>query len=125
MSHIRYDYGEGSHFKHAFTYKQSNAHTVHISLQIDDYAGPAEVRIGNETLGFDQIGLGFVSHDEAVNCTAQHCAEGAMFVHSGSTGSAPRMIEHRSILDVAPSILRHFNVAIPAYMAGEGSIPLS
>jgi hypothetical protein len=125
MSHIHYDYADSTHFKHAFTYKQSDVHTVHISLQIDDYGGLNEARIGNEHFSFDQIGIGSIRHDEAVNCTAQHCAEGALFVHHTSVSAAPRPMKRISVLDFAPSVLQHFDVAVPEYMVGEASIRLT
>lgn len=125
LSHICYDYGDSEHFKHAFTFKQSDAHTVHISLQIDDYQGSKEARIGNETFSFEQLGLGFIRHDEAVNCTAQHCAEGALFVNQAGGATEPAPMKQISILDFAPSILDYFGVPTPHYMAGETSIRLT
>jgi hypothetical protein len=124
LSHIRHSYAEDTHFKHVFTYKRSDDHNIHISLQADDYNGAREVRLGNETLSFEQAGIGFVSHDEGVNCTAQHCAEGSLFVHRAGGRASKSGMKSISILDFAPSLLDHFGLAAPSYLQGHTTIEL-
>lgn len=125
LSHIRHSYAGNEHFKHTFTYKRSDDHNIHISLQADDYVGVREVRIGNELLSFEQAGIGFINHDEGVNCTAQHCAEGSLFVYRPDGGTGRAGTRQISILDFAPSVLEHFGVPVPDYFEGRATIDLS
>ena len=124
MSHIRHHYGDSTDFKHPVTFKQSDARTVHLSFQIDDYDGPAEARVGNELIPFDAMGIGWVGHDEGVNCTAQHCAEGSMTVWRPNGGPRHAGLRRVSSLDFAPSLLSRLGVPAPAYMGGEVTIAL-
>jgi hypothetical protein len=123
MSFIRHHYEHDVDFKHAVTFKRSDANTIHLSLQIDNYSGAREAMVGNSVIAFDDLGLGFVSHDEGVNCTAQHCAEGSLFVLNPAERQRITQPEV-SILDVAPSILGRFGLPVPAYMLGEQAIGL-
>ncbi len=124
LSHIRHSYDDDKHFKHTFTYKRSDDHNIHISLQADDYVGDREVRIGNQTVSFEQAGIGFVNHDEGVNCTAQHCAEGSLFVYRSDGQKTQSEVRRISILDFVPSILDHFGSPIPKYLEGNTTINL-
>lgn len=118
MPHIRHLYAPDSQFNLPVTYGLSDERTLHVSLQVDDYAGQREARLGNRTAPLDAFGLGFVEHMEGVNCTAQHCAEGALAVHApgGKRFDEVRMV---SSLDFAPSILAHFAVDAPDYLPGK------
>lgn len=121
-SHIRHNYGEGD-FKHSFTFCRSDDRTVHVSLQMDDYSGDAKAQLSdNRIYTFDEIGVGFVRHDEGVNCTAQHSPEGSLVVH-GARGAAGAVNERPvSSLDVTPSLLEYFGVARPAWLQGDDTI---
>jgi len=121
LAHIRHSYATTGHFKFPITFARSDCSTLHISLQIDDYSGPAKASLGNRTLTFAEIGLGAIQHDEEVNCTAQHCAEGSLVVHRPGVlkGSDLQTV---SSLDFAPSLLKHFSVMRPSHLLGETSI---
>jgi hypothetical protein len=116
-AHIRYHYA-AANFKYPITFARSDGRTVHVSLQIDDYGGPPEARLGNRPVSFADIGLGVIHHDEGVNCTAQHCAEGSLVVRRpDATGTTePKVV---SSLDFVPSLLKHFGVETPAHLPGE------
>ncbi|MDZ4776423.1 MAG: alkaline phosphatase family protein [Alphaproteobacteria bacterium] len=123
MAHIRHAYDDSTHFKHAITYFSTDARTIHLSMQIDDYAGAEKIAFGNDVMDFHAAGIGRVSHDEGVNCTAQHCAEGSMLVYGASKPHAG--IQRVSALDFAPSLLAHFGAEAPrAYMKGKPGIRL-
>jgi hypothetical protein len=120
MPHIRYGYTK-TDFKFPITFARSDRVTVHVSLQIDDYLGPAEARLGNRSVPFRDIGLGLISHDEGVNCTAQHCAEGSLTVRRPG-GARAQALKVVSSVDFVPSLLKHFSVAGPSHLLGEASI---
>jgi hypothetical protein len=121
LPHIRHDYSD-AHFKHDFTFCQSDDRTVHISLQMDDFDGEEKAVVGDAMFSFNEIGLGLVRHDEGVNCTAQHSAEGSLLVHRA--GSASEYAGYRRIsgLDFAPSVLTHFGVSLPSHLQGQPTI---
>ena len=124
MKHIRHDYASDGHFKHPITFSKSDESTVHISFQVDDYAGNRSAKLGNETLSFEELGVATVSHDEGVNCTAQHCAAGSLTVWSPEM--TPRSgVSTVSSLDFLPSVLAHYGKTVPNYLKGENTIQLS
>ena len=118
---LRYQYENSSEFKLPITFARSNDNTLHVSLQLDDYSGPQMVRVGNQEFTFAQLGLGFVPHDEGVNCTAQHCAEGSLTVHRPAKNGSG-IIGKVSTLDFVPSLLKHFDCPIPDNLPGQASI---
>jgi hypothetical protein len=121
LAHIRHHYDTSSHFKFPITFARSDQNTVHVSLQIDDYDGPQEATLGNRTLSFGETGIGEIQHEEGVNCTAQHCAEGSLVVHRPGVAASSEM-QVVSSLDFVPSLLAHFNVAAPTYLMGKATI---
>lgn len=125
LSYMRHNYDESGHFKHPITFSLSDDATVHISFQIDDYDGEDAATVGNRKVTFGDLGLGRVSHDEGVNCTAQHSANGALLVHGVDRAQARSPMPTISSLDFVPSILDHFGLPKPGYLAGEATIPLS
>jgi hypothetical protein len=96
-------------------------------VQYDNYAGPDQVLIGGVSRTLSAAGLGFMTHEDGVNCTAQHIPTGSLWVyrlgssHRGAAGAARREI---STLDVAPSLLRFFGHSPPSYMEGKASVNL-
>jgi hypothetical protein len=121
LAHIKHRYETAGHFKFPITFARSDRNTVHVSLQIDDYSGPAEAKLDKRVVAFDAIGLGTIQHDEAVNCTAQHCAEGSLVVHRPGVakGSDFKVV---SSLDFTPSLLKHFGIERPSHLLGEPTI---
>jgi hypothetical protein len=96
-------------------------------VQYDNYAGPDQFLIGGVSRTLSAAGLGFMTHEDGVNCTAQHIPTGSLWVyrlgssHRGAAGAARREI---STLDVAPSLLRFFGHSPPSYMEGKASVNL-
>ncbi|RRN62200.1 hypothetical protein [Caulobacter sp. 602-1] len=126
LSYMRHGYDESGHFKHPITFSLSDDENVHISFQIDDYEGADVAAVGNREVSFDDLGLGRVSHDEGVNCTAQHSANGSLIVHRVSGKSAVGAdIPVISALDFVPSVLDHFGLAKPSYLTGKPTIALA
>jgi hypothetical protein len=107
--HLSYDERDGGFFQ--------------IFVQFDNYAGPSTASLMGKSINLSDLGLGFVAHEDGVNCTAQHVAEGSLWFYSKDAshdgGSVRKTI---STLDVAPSILSFFAHEKPTYMRGSASI---
>jgi hypothetical protein len=125
LSYMRHDYDESGHFKHPITFSLSDEETVHISFQIDDYDGEDSAAVGNRKISFSELGLGTVSHDEGVNCTAQHSASGSLVVHGLGRPPSGAEVPVISSLDFVPSLLDHFGLTKPGYLMGEATISLA
>jgi hypothetical protein len=93
-------------------------------VQFDNYTGPQTALLGGREVALEELGLGYVAHEDGVNCTAQHITAGSLWVYGarsvGSDGSRDKI----STLDVAPSILEFFGLERPAYMRGSVSVRL-
>jgi hypothetical protein len=122
IAYIRHETPVGEHFKPAMAFDVRDNRSVHISFQWDDYDGPMSALIGNREAPFAEIGVGFIAHQDRVNCTAQHCAEGSLIVYPHMNGASRKVI---STLDFAPSVLYNFGLTAPDYMKGSPSIAFS
>lgn len=123
LAHIRHDYQAGAHFKHPFTVHRSDDHTVHLSVQFDDFEGSDTVQMGNETAPMADFGIGLMPHQEGVNCTAQHSAEGSLLVY-GREGGGGGYGGRVSALDFVPSLLRRYQIPTSTALKGEPTIAL-
>jgi hypothetical protein len=97
-----------------------------IFVQFDSYGGAGSARLGENQMSVADLGLGFVAHEDGVNCTAQHVPDGSLIVYT--KGSVQDRVTRRmkiSTLDVAPSLLKAFDLEQPAYMRGSPSIEFS
>jgi hypothetical protein len=92
-------------------------------VQHDSYHGPSSVIIGGTELTFEDAGIGFMPHEDGVNCTAQHIPEGSLVVFKPSVEKiGSRSVDRISTVDIAPSILHYFNLPVPSYMRGNPRI---
>jgi len=96
-----------------------HANRFHFRVYIEDYSGPPQARIHNEEKSFDALGLGFFQNEDEVACTAYHIPEGSMFIYDAANEASGHKRGRASTLDIAPSILNHFSIAIPDYMHGQ------
>ena len=95
-------------------------------VAFDNYAGGAAAQVGGRSVTLEELGLGFMAHEDGVNCTAQHVASGSLIVHRpGGNGARRHGRERISTLDIAPSILNALGISKPNYMRGAPSIQLS
>jgi hypothetical protein len=90
-------------------------------VQFDNYDGPKSATLDSRMVGFAQLGVGLMAHEDGVNCTAQHVPEGSLFVYPHRPAGARTTV---STLDVVPSILAFFGLEKPSYMRGSSSISL-
>jgi hypothetical protein len=76
------------------------------------------VRLAGSDVPLQEIGLGYLIHEDEVACTAQHVPEGSLIVYSPHSGAAAVRGERTDVsaLDFAPSVLRHFGLEAPRYM---------
>lgn len=101
------------------TYDERPGGFFQFYVQMDQYRGPGQVRMGETTLSLDEAGLGFTAHEDRVNCTAQHVPEGSLVVYGGGSWRASvRGRPQCSTLDVVPSLLRTFGVDVPEKLPG-------
>jgi hypothetical protein len=93
-------------------------------VQFDNYTGPRTALLDGQTLGLEELGLGFIAHEDGVNCTAQHVPVGSLWVYGAGTAGSGGSRDNISTLDVTPSILEFFGLERPAYMRGSVAVRL-
>jgi hypothetical protein len=88
----------------------------HISLY-DERQDLKEAQLGESRVALQDLGIGYLVHEDEVACTAQHIPQGVLLVYSPHSASVRETTRPDiSALSFAPSVLRHFGVPIPAYM---------
>jgi hypothetical protein len=83
-----------------------------------NYSSPEFVQINGHDVSFAEIGIRLVEDEEGVYLSGEHQGEGILLIYDPAhpqTEHAKRDIV--SILQIAPTVLRHFGIPIPAYMA--------
>jgi hypothetical protein len=94
-------------------------------IQFDSYAGPDTASVARQSVDLADLGLGFMAHEDGVNCTAQHVPEGSLWLYGKDvSGGGISRRDAISTLDVAPSILSFFGREKPRYMRGNSTIRL-
>jgi hypothetical protein len=92
-------------------------------VQFDNYDGAGSASLGERHMPVEDIGFGFMAHEDGVNCTAQHIPGGSLIVYrKGLAQGALTLRTKISTLDVAPSLLKAFGLEQPGYMPGTPSI---
>jgi len=92
-------------------------------IQYDSYSGPNTAVINGTSVNFADVGLGLMPHEDGVNCTAQHIPEGSLVVYQALQRQAgARSAKPISTTDIAPSILKYFDIPPPRYMRSEGRL---
>jgi hypothetical protein len=105
------------------SYDESDRGFFQVFIQFDSYAGPNTASVAGKSIDLADLGLGFVAHEDGVNCTAQHVSEGSLWLYSkDARGEGSGTRKTISTLDVAPSILGFFDREKPSYMRGNASI---
>jgi Type I phosphodiesterase / nucleotide pyrophosphatase len=108
------------------SYDERDRGFFQIFIQFDSYAGPDTVSVARKSIDLADLGLGFMEHEDGVNCTAQHVPEGSLWLYAkGVKGAGSGSRSAVSTLDVAPSILSFFGLEKPGYMRGDSSIGFS
>jgi hypothetical protein len=83
-----------------------------------NYGGPGFAQINGHDISFAEIGIRLVEDEEGVYLSGEHQPEGVLLIYDplhAHTAHAQR--DNISILQIAPMVLRHFGIPIPAYMS--------
>ena len=96
-----------------------------IFIQFDNYAGDRHLVVADARCPLAEAGLGMMAHEDGVNCTAQHVADGALQVYRAARRPAadkPAGRPRISTVDIAPSLMAHFGIRPADYMTGRPSL---
>jgi hypothetical protein len=74
------------------------------------------VEIENEIVSTEFLGFGFFEHQEEVSCSGRHTPFGSLIIYDPSQSAESTERTLISTLDIAPAILKNFNLDIPPYM---------
>jgi hypothetical protein len=74
------------------------------------------VKVENNIVSTEFLGFGFFEHQEEVSCSGRHTPFGSLIIYDPSQNAASTERTLISTLDVAPAILKNFNLDIPPYM---------
>lgn len=99
------------------TYNETEDGYFSIFIQVDGYAGSDTIMVREREVSLGDAGLGFMVHEDGVNCTAQHIPEGSLFAY-GSTVHPDSSRRDVSTVDVAPTLLHGLEVETPSHMRG-------
>jgi hypothetical protein len=86
------------------------------------FDGERIAHIGNEQYSFQDIGLGDQVHEDGIGVSAHHDPEGALIIFDPQAPSIDTSRRQVSSVEIAPSILRHFGVVPPSYMASDAAV---
>jgi hypothetical protein len=107
------------------SYDERNEGFFQLFVQFDSYTGLNSASVAGRPFDFPDLGLGFMAHEDGVNCTAQHVPGGSLWLYAKNMKNrAAARTGAISTLDVAPSILNLFGRKKPHYMRGTASIGL-
>jgi hypothetical protein len=83
----------------------------------DERPGLKQAKFRDKLVDISELGIGYFVQEDEVACTAQHVSEGSLIIYSPHSDSRPTSGRSEiSALDFAPSLLQHFNIAVPTYM---------
>jgi hypothetical protein len=82
-----------------------------------NYAGPGLAELSGQQVAFQDIGIAVVEDEEGVYLSGDHQPEGIFLIYDrehpdGQRGQRDKV----SVLEIAPTVLKHFGIPIPAYM---------
>jgi hypothetical protein len=85
-------------------------------VNFDAYTGEHVGYIGNEPKTFEDLGIGFLPHEDGVSVTAHHHPEGILLIYDPARRAGEGSRLHISTLEIAPALLAHYGIAAPHYM---------
>jgi hypothetical protein len=74
------------------------------------------IKFENKIVTSEFLGFGFFVHQEEVSCSGRHTPFGSLIIYDPSQNTASTERSLISTLDIAPAILKNFNLDIPPYM---------
>lgn len=90
-----------------------------IDMSFSNYSGPQHVKFSGKETSFESMGISVVDDEEGAYLSADHQPEGILLMYDPvDSGPLPKpsINDKVSVLEIAPSILRHFGVPVPSYM---------
>ena len=82
-----------------------------------NYRGPQRAQSDGQEIAFQDIGIELVEDEEGVYLSGDHQPEGIFLIYD--TQNPDRQHGERdkvSVLEIAPTVLQHFGIPVPAYM---------
>jgi Type I phosphodiesterase / nucleotide pyrophosphatase len=92
-------------------------------MNFDAYTGEHVGYLGNEPKTFEDLGIGFLPHEDGVSVTAHHHPDGILLIYDPTRPSSAGSRLRVSTLEIAPAVLAHYGIAAPDYMV-KPSAPL-
>lgn len=82
-----------------------------------NYCGPENAQIDTGVVSFAELGIRRVEDEEGAYLSGEHQPEGILLIYDQlhPEGGCEGRVQV-SVLDIAPTVLRHFGVPLPAYM---------
>jgi hypothetical protein len=80
------------------------------------YDKPQTVRLGRRPLSFAEMGLANVEIEDKSGASAYHIPQGCLFVYDPTDRATKEERPQMSALEIAPTLLRNFDVPVPEYM---------
>lgn len=84
---------------------------------LDEYS--IRIELMGQSIPLEHSGMENVKIQDRCGATAYHIPEGTLLIYAPGKGSDGNSITQISTTEIAPAILRNFNIAIPGYM-GKG-----
>lgn len=98
--------------------------SLHLYFYFEGREPEGEVLLGNRTASPEDAGFGFFVHEDNVACSAHHIREGYLALWDPNKPENGGVRKRISTLDVAPALLRNFNVDVPDYMKAEPDLEI-
>lgn len=83
---------------------------------LDADATGAAVNLDGSNVGYDELGLVNTEIDDKSGSSAYHIPHGSLLIYTAGPDRAPQPRGEVSTLEIAPSLLRFFDVDVPPYM---------
>jgi hypothetical protein len=82
-----------------------------------NYGGPGLAELSGQQVAFQDVGIGVVEDEEGVYLSGNHQPEGIFLIYDREHPDRHRgQRDNVSVLEIAPTVLKHFGIPIPAYM---------
>jgi hypothetical protein len=91
-------------------------------MNFDAYSGQHIGYVGNQAISFDDLGIGFIPHEDGVSVTAHHHPDGVLLIYDQRDDLGSRIRRQRiSTLEIAPALIQYYGMTLPSYMATPGT----
>ena len=99
-----------------FSFDRHGDNCFHFSIYMENYNRRSVAKFGNEDVSLEELGFGYIPHQDGVACTGRHTALGSMLVYDQMHPQPSRDRPMISTLEVAPTIIDAFDITAPPYM---------